>query len=478
MFPSEANFTFSLPLLALFTVLLGWALILRRKLAAALLARQTSDRLFRLSRQSDPLTGLPNQMLGRDRLACALSCAAHEGRMVAVAMIDLHNFKTINDSVGRPIADAAIRLGAARLVDCLRQTDRLSHWGGDQFLVVSDELTEVEAVHAFMTMIIDRLSLPMTVEGYELVMSPAIGFAMYPQDGIDYEALSHKAEIALTYAKKAGRNTYRSFSAPMEERTARRLNLHNDLRVALEREQLVLHYQPQIRLSDGKVVGIEALLRWNHPDHGIIPPGEFIPIAERCGLIIPLGEWVLHKACRQTVKWQEQGMPPTMMAVNVSAPQFRRGNLEKIVCSALAKSGLAPRWLEIEMTEALLVEDADTIKGVIGRLAKRGIQFSIDDFGTGYSSLAYLKQFSVDKLKIDRSFISDLDHNIENLAIVKAILQIAQSLGLETIAEGVEDGRTLALLQNEGCGIAQGYYFSKPVPADELERFMMARSFQ
>jgi EAL domain-containing protein (putative c-di-GMP-specific phosphodiesterase class I) len=317
----------------------------------------------------------------------------------------------------------------------------------------------------------------MTVEGYELVMSPAIGFSLFPQDGVDYEALSHKAEIALTYAKQAGRNTFKPFSAPMEESAARRRNLHNDLRVALEREQLVLHYQPQVRLADGKVVGIEALLRWNHPDHGIIPPGEFISIAERCGLIIPLGEWVLHQACRQTAKWQEQGMRPTTMAVNVSAQQFRRGNLEKIVYSALAKSGLSPQWLELEMTESLLAEDAENIKGIIGRLAKRGVLFSIDDFGTGCSSLAYLRQFAVDKLKIDRSFISDLDHNTQNLAIVKAILQIAGSLGLETIAEGVEDHRTLTFLQNEGCGLAQGYLFSKPVPAEELEIFMTSRAF-
>ncbi|HET7775152.1 MAG TPA: bifunctional diguanylate cyclase/phosphodiesterase, partial [Azospira sp.] len=309
------------------------------------------------------------------------------------------------------------------------------------------------------------LALPITVNNFELAVTPSIGIAVFPDDGQDGNTLLKNADAAMYHAKERGRNNFQYFTPEMNVRVSQRLLLENNLRQALGRQELALHYQPQYDLASGALVGCEALLRWNHPEQGMIPPARFIPVAEETGLILPIGQWVLREACRQAKAWQDQGLPPLLMAVNISAVQFRQANLGALVDEALAETGLPPQWLELELTESMLMEDGERHTGTLARLKAKGIRLALDDFGTGYSSLAYLKRFALDKLKIDRSFIRDLPEDAEDAAITTAIVGIARHLGLETLAEGVETEAQRSFLNSQGCDQMQGFLMARPLPA-------------
>ena len=416
----------------------------------------------------DSLTGLPNQQLAAERFLHAKAFADREHSKVALLFIDLDGFKTINDSLGHAVGDGLIREVAQRLRDSVREIDTICRRGGDEFLAVLTDLADPDATAPILVKQMERLLEPMEIAGHELHTSASIGVAIYPDDGRDFDTLLKLAETAMYRAKDAGRNTYRFFDPQMNVDAVEQLTLRSGLRHALEQGELVLHYQPQIDIRRQRMIGVEALIRWNHPEHGMIPPGRFIPIAEDSGLIVPISDWVLRQACRQARAWALAGMTELVVAVNLSAVHFTRGNLENSVIAALEESGLDPALLELELTESILISNTENVLATVKRLKQLGIKLSIDDFGTGYSSLSYLKRFEVDKLKIDQSFIRDLASDPEDAAIVRAIVQMAESLGLTTIAEGVENETTLAYLSAFGCDEAQGYFFARPMPAELL----------
>jgi diguanylate cyclase (GGDEF)-like protein len=440
-------------------------------LATALLEREAARERIDFIAFHDSLTGLPNQQLAEDHIGLAIAHADRERVKVALLFIDLDNFKTINDSLGHDIGDSVIREVAARLRECVRETDTISRRGGDEFLIILPNLSEPDATAPILVKLVERLSHPMEIGGQELHTTASVGIAIYPDDGPDFATLMKKAETAMYRAKDAGRNTYCFFDAQMNVEAVEQLRLRNGLRRALEHDEFVLHYQPQIKLATGTLVGVEALIRWNHPELGMIPPGRFIPLAEDSGLIVPISEWVLREASRQAAAWAKQGLVGLVVAVNLSGVHFKRGNLEQSVIRALEESSLPPELLELELTESILISNTEGVLATVKRLKQLGVKLSIDDFGTGYSSLSYLKRFEVDKLKIDQSFVRDLGSNSEDAAIVRAIIQMARSLGLTTIAEGVESEAILGLLREFDCDEAQGYYFARPMPADELPDF-------
>jgi diguanylate cyclase (GGDEF)-like protein/PAS domain S-box-containing protein len=418
----------------------------------------------------DSLTELPNRVLFRDRVGQAIARADRAGTRLALLFLDLDNFKTINDSLGHFVGDALLRMVADRLRLCVRETDTISRQGGDEFLILLTELGENETATPVVDKVMEAFRAPFPTEAGELKASVSIGISMFPDDGRDFDNLLKKADTAMYRAKDAGRSAYRFFNAHMDTEAVERLSLRNGLRLALERSEFVLHYQPRVDLHSGKVVGAEALLRWNHPERGLLAPGVFIGAAEESGLIVEVGEWVLQEACRHAAHWHENGMAHLTVAVNLSAVQFLRGDLESTVERVLARSGLEPGLLELELTESILIRDTETTLATVKRLKALGVRLSIDDFGTGYSSLSYLKRFAVDRLKIDRSFIHGLDLGSEDAAIVRAIVQMAHSLELRTIAEGVENERHLAMLRQFGCDEAQGYFFAAPMTMQAITR--------
>lgn len=422
----------------------------------------------------DALTGLPNRLLVRDRVEQAIATAKRDKHKVALLFMDLDNFKSINDSLGHASGDSLLEVISHRLRESIRGTDTVSRFGGDEFLVVLSHITGNEAVVSVCTKILEDITKPAKINGHELSTSCSIGVTVYPDDGDDFDALLRKADSAMYYAKDAKGNTYRFFDSKMNEDAIELVGLRNGLRIALERNEFVLHYQPQIDLSSGAVIGAEALIRWQHPELGLLPPGKFITLAEDSGLIVPIGEWALREACRQAMAWRKQGLPDLVMAVNLSAIQFRRGNLEETVISALKDSGLDPQFLELELTESILIGDTENVLQTVQRLKTLGIKLSLDDFGTGYSSLSYLKRFAVDKVKIDQSFISDMDKNPSDAAIVRAIIQMSKSLGLRTIAEGIEEEYLVKYLQIYHCDEAQGYYYSRPISSDDFVLWVLA----
>jgi diguanylate cyclase (GGDEF)-like protein/PAS domain S-box-containing protein len=419
----------------------------------------------------DVLTGLPNRLLARDRLELAMRYADRTQGKIGLMFLDLDNFKTINDSLGHPVGDVLLKAFAARLRDCLRDTDTLSRQGGDEFLIVLPDQHAREDLQAMAEKILQQMAVPFQVDGVVLPTTVSIGIAIYPDNGRDSATLLKMADTAMYHAKEAGRNAYRFYVEQMNVDAVEGLTIRNGLRQALERNEFVLHYQPQLDLASGEVIGGEALIRWNHPEMGLLFPGRFIAIAEESGLIVPIGDWVLREACRQAVAWRQSGLPPLVMAVNLSAKQFKRDDLERSVSAALAESGLDPACLELELTESILIQDTENVLATVQRLKSLGVKLSIDDFGTGYSSLSYLKRFAVDKLKIDQSFVRDMVTDPNDAAIVGAIIQMARSLNLKTIAEGVEDEQTMACLRLQQCDEAQGYHFSRPIPAEEFARF-------
>lgn len=420
----------------------------------------------------DVLTGLPNRLLFSDRFKQAMAYADRSGSRVALLFLDLDNFKTINDSLGHAIGDGLIKHVAACLKECVRDTDTVSRQGGDEFLIVLPNLSEADATAGIAAKIMDRLLESSMIDGHELNTSVSIGIAIYPDDGCDFDTLMKKADMAMYRAKDGGRNGYRFFDEHMNVDALEQMNIRNGLRRALARGEFSLHYQPQIALADDSLIGVEALLRWEHPEWGMVSPAKFIPVAEDSGLIVQIGEWVLHEACRQLAAWQKAGLPNMVVAVNLSAVQFRRGDVVKSVYSAVNQSGIDPRYLELELTESILIGETDTALANMMRLKRFGVQLSIDDFGTGYSSLSYLKRFQVNKLKIDQSFVRGLANNPEDTAIVRTIIQMAKSFGLQTIAEGVEDQNCLDILRSLHCDAAQGYFFARPMPAADLPTYL------
>jgi diguanylate cyclase (GGDEF)-like protein/PAS domain S-box-containing protein len=435
--------------------------------------KQAEERIRQLA-YFDPLTGLPNRILLSDRANHDLSTAQRKRMQLAVMSVDLDHFKNVNDTLGHRVGDELLIEVANRLQSVVREADTVSRQGGDEFVVILSDTDADGAAHV-AGKLLQAGAQPYQIETIELTVTLSIGIAIYPADGKDFEMLSKCADAAMNRAKQGGRNSYCFFTTEMQEHSARSLQMENALRRALERKQLFLHYQPQISLRDGRIVGVEVLLRWRHPELGMIPPADFIPIAEESGQILRIGEWVLRSAVGQVKSWMDAGLPPMMMAVNLSAIQFRHPHLPELVTRILEEEGLEPRYLELELTEGAAMGDAQVAIGVMDRLHERGIRISIDDFGTGYSSLSYLRRFKVYKLKIDKSFVQDIGKDPEGRAIIVAIISLAESLGLRTIAEGVETDDQLEFLRDQGCNEVQGYYFSKPLPADEFDAFVRAR---
>ena len=418
----------------------------------------------------DTLTGLPNRTQLEDRAAFTLGLAHRNQTSVALLLFDLDHFKDINDTLGHSIGDALLIEIANRLRGSLRAEDTVSRLGGDGFVFL---LYGIYASGATVVAqkLLDNIAKPCRIGGYDLNITGSVGIAMYPNDGSDLETLMRCADAAMFRAKRHGRNSYRFFKKEMEEKTALHLQLINALRFAQERSELALHYQPQIDAQTGRLVGAEALLRWTNPLLGIVEPSVFIPAAEESGLILSIGEWVLRNAVRQLAIWNKKGMAPLVVAVNLSAVQFRQPDFPQMVTRILDEEGLPASCLELELTEGVAMHDPLAATTVLNDLYDRGIGIAIDDFGTGYSSLSHLKKFRVHKLKIDRSFVRDICTDPEDKAIVSAVINMAKSLGLKTVAEGVETGRQERFLRDQGCDEIQGYYHSKPLPPEAFEAY-------
>jgi len=423
----------------------------------------------------DTLTGLPNRAQLDDHLNYALTLAKRSNGHLALMFLDLDRFKDINDTLGHSVGDALLIEVAQRMRSLLREEDTVSRLGGDEFILMLPG-TDERGAALVAQKLLDVVSQPFRIAPYDLTVTASIGIALYPNDGEDLEALSRSADAAMYRVKREGRHGYHFFTAEIQAHSARHLLLVNALRQALELQQLQVHYQPQISLSNGQVVGAEALLRWHHPELGDISPLEFIPAAEDSGLILPIGEWVLRQALKQVRSWQEAGLPPLVMAVNLSAVQFRHPDLPDLVARVLTETALPARFLELELTESVAMSAPQGAIETMNRLDEQGVRMSIDDFGTGYSSLSYLKKFKVYKLKIDQSFVRDISTDPEDKAIVGAIISMARSLGLQTLAEGVETMQQLQFLQERGCNEVQGYHYSKALPPHEFAAFVQARS--
>ena len=422
----------------------------------------------------DALTGLPNRNLLHDRLKQAVY-AQRSMRAVAVVFLDLDHFKFVNDSLGHSIGDKLLKGIGERLRQVLRDGDTVARIGGDEFVLILNDQTRDDVIFRAMQRINAKLAEPFVIDGKELYVTCSAGISLYPQDGTDVETLLKNADAAMYRAKEHGRNNFQFYTAEMNSKVNERLALENSLRRALERKEFVLHYQTKVDVNTGAIVGAEALLRWNHPGRGLLLPDLFVPLAEETGLIVPIGEWVLREACTQNQAWRTEGLPPITVSVNVSARQFRQGVLVDAVSRILAETGLDACFLEMELTESMIMHNADAVVATLRQLTALGVQLSVDDFGTGYSSLAYLKNLPIDTLKIDQSFVRDIvagapDHRV----LARAIISIGHSLDLKVVAEGVETEAQLEYLRKHGCDEVQGYYFSEPVPPQAFRRLLGA----
>jgi len=423
----------------------------------------------------DPLTELPNRLLFNDRLEQGLIAARRKGDKLAVLFLDLDRFKNINDSLGHHIGDLLLKEVSVRMASCIRKGDTLSRLGGDEFVVTLEGLAQAEDAAQVALKITTTLRRPLSVGGHILNTSCSIGISIFPDDAEDSRELMKNADTAMYHAKEQGRNNFQFFSPEMNLRAVERHRLETELRLALEQEQFVLHYQPQADIRSGRLVGVEALIRWQHPQRGLVPPNSFIPVAEESGLIELIGRWALRTACEQIQRWQAAGLPIVKIAVNISARQFTDPkDFADDVTRLLNTVGLDPRYLELEMTESMLLKNVDENIAVLRKLGTLGTSLAVDDFGTGYSSLAYLKQLPIDTLKIDRTFVRDIESDDDDAAIIKAIIAMAHSLDLRVTAEGVETKGQLAALRKLRCDHFQGYLLSRPIPADEFaQRFLL-----
>lgn len=419
----------------------------------------------------DALTSLPNRLLLHDRFDQAAMIANREKSNIALLFLDLDNFKHINDSLGHDFGDQLLVEVVQRLKSCVRETDTVSRQGGDEFIILLSNIKDPHVIEAVAQAIVDSFAEPFNINGTVVNTSFSIGISLYPTDGHDFDAILKHADTSLYQAKDAGKNTYRFFTAKMNADALEHIQLQGQLRSAIKHNEFLLHFQPQVDIESRHILGAEALVRWKHPELGMVSPAKFIPLAERSGLIIQIGEWVLNEACMQAQYWSKlHGLPPLVVAVNLSALQFKRGNIVETVADALRKSGLPAHQLELELTESILLHDMDVVMSTLRRLKELGVKLSIDDFGTGYSSLSYLKRLKVDKLKIDQSFVREMVENAEDAAIVQAIIQLGHSLHLDLIAEGVETEPQLKQLSEAGCDQIQGFLFSRPTTSEEFVR--------
>ncbi|MGD8378845.1 MAG: EAL domain-containing protein [Gammaproteobacteria bacterium] len=428
--------------------------------------KQAEEQVHRLAHY-DSLTDLPNRMLLRDRMSQGLSHVRRNGTKLAVLFLDLDRFKTVNDSLGHDIGDELLRTVARRLASVLRTHDTVSRQGGDEFVIVVLDVQSRQDVARVAAKLLEVVAQPYDINGEELHITPSVGISLYPDDGTEIETLIRNADAAMYQAKENGRFNFQFFTQDMSTVAMERLSLENSLRQALDRDEFVLRYQPQVSLSTGEIIGVEALIRWNHPKRGMVPPGDFIPLAEQTGLIVPIGEWVLATACRDNQAWRMAGLPALPVSVNLSAIQFRRRNLHRVIAGILAETGLPPELLELEVTESVVMHESHDAQLAVSRLNELGIRLAIDDFGTGYSSLGYIKRFRIDRLKIDQSFVRDAPRDPEDAAICRAIIMLAHSLRLQVIAEGVETEEQVAFLRDHQCDAIQGFCFSRPLPADD-----------
>lgn len=432
----------------------------------AVMQRRVEDTI-RHQASHDPLTGLANRLLFKERLSLALANAHQRGEMLGVAFLDLDSFKTINDTLGHAIGDLLLQRVAARLSECLAPGDSISRWGGDEFTFLLCHIGSGEYAARTCQKILQALSAPFEVDGAEFYVKASLGIALAPYDGQDAESLLKNADAAMHKVKQEGRNNYQLYVPAIGDRAQKRLILETSLHKALEREEFCLHYQPQVELNTGKIVAMESLIRWQHPELGLVPPNEFIPLAEETGLICEIGEWVLREACAQNRAWQEAGLLPIRIAVNLSVRQLRQKDFLPGIDRILQETRLDPRYLELEITESIAMHDLNHTLSVLQALKQMGIQIAMDDFGTGYSSLSSLKHFPLDRLKVDKSFISELTANPEEAAIVNVVVALGQGLKVEVIAEGVETIAQLQFLRSLDCYGVQGYLFSKPLAASE-----------
>ncbi len=415
------------------------------------------------SAQHDFLTGLPNRMLLNDRVNQAIVLAPRHSKKVAVLFLDLDGFKHINDSLGHPTGDKLLQSIAQRLVSCVRSSDTVSRQGGDEFVVLLSEMEQSEDAAISALRILQAVAEAHTIDQHDLHVTTSIGVSVFPDDGKDAETLIKNADTAMYQAKENGRQSYQFFRPAMNVRAVERQSIEENLRRAVERREFTLHYQPKIRLRTGEITGAEALLRWTHPVRGPVSPAQFIPVAEDCGLILPIGQWVLREACKQAQAWVHAGLALGTMAVNISSMEFRDDNFLESVFAVLRETGLDPKLLELELTESVLMKRAESAATVLKTLRARGVQIAVDDFGTGYSSLSYLRKFPIDALKIDQSFVRQITAAPDDTTIVTAVISMGRSLKLRVVAEGVETREELAFLQAHLCDEAQGYYFSRPV---------------
>jgi len=438
--------------------------------------RKAYESRLRYQANYDGLTQLPNRTLLQDRLEHAIAHAQRIRHVMAVLFLDLDRFKTVNDSLGHAAGDALLKAVAARLTTCVREGDTVARLGGDEFVIVLEELPQADLATLLACKVLEVMKAHFTLAGQEFFVNCSIGISLFPKDGQDGPTLLKNADTAMYRAKERGRNMIQFYAAEMNARAFERLTLENGLRHALEAGELMLHYQPQVDLASSQIIGMEALLRWRHLKLGMIAPAEFIPLAEATGLIVPIGEWVLKTACAQIRAWQEAGLPALTVAVNLSTRQFMQAGLTDKIAEILTETGLDAHYLELEITESLLMQDVQGAIDIMRTLKARGVKLAIDDFGTGYSSLTYLKRFPVDRLKIDQSFVRDITTDPDDAAITQAVIAMAHSLRLKVIAEGVETEAQLAFLRSRDCNEAQGFHFSRPLPPDEATAWLLSNA--
>jgi diguanylate cyclase len=437
---------------------------------------EAANRQLRHLSTHDALTGLPNRVLLDDRLMQAAARADRDGKSFALMVCDLDRFKLVNDSLGHGAGDEMLQEVARRLTGMVRPVDTVARFGGDEFVMLMTSIDDRADAARLAAKAIEVLKAPMRIAGIDVHTSPSAGIAFYPEDGATIEALIAHADAAMSCAKQRGRGTVQCYEGGMNAGSEDRVQLESDLHAAIDENQFVLYYQPKVNTTSGAVRSAEALIRWIHPTRGLVPPDKFIPLAEECGLIGAIGEWVVREACRQARAWQDHGMTPLRISVNLSPAQFRGSGLTESIRSALDEAGLQPQYLEVELTESAVMSDPEESISILEQLSAMGVLVSVDDFGTGYSSMSYLRRFPIDKLKIDRVFINEIASRPEDASIVRAIVSLAHSLHLKVVAEGVETPAQLEFLKAVGCDEYQGYHFSRPVPAIEFERLVREKN--